>query len=119
SLSKSWLHEKVFGTAVVPAQDLAAWAPIFRAAAPAQASLFVARALLEHAVPVAAELGVRRARTIAILADRGIAAVTPASGYLIPIELAAEVVLARHRVLVIPFAVFGGTRAWSFASALS
>ena len=118
SLSKSWLHEKVFGTAVVPAQDFAAWAPIFRAAAPAQASLFVARALLEREVPVAAELAVRRARTLAVLADRGIAATAPESGYFIPIPLAADVALARHRVLVVPIAVFGGTGAWSFASAL-
>jgi DNA-binding transcriptional MocR family regulator len=118
SLAKSWLHEKVFGTALVPAQDFAAWAPIFRAAAPSQAALFVARALLEREVPVAAELAVRRARTLAILADHGIAAVAPASGYFIPIQLPAEVALARHRVLVVPFAVFGGTSAWSFASAL-
>jgi DNA-binding transcriptional MocR family regulator len=118
SLSKSWLHEKVFGTAVVPAQDFAAWAPIFRAAAPAQTSLFVARTLLEHAVPVAAELELRRTRTLAALAERGITAAAPSSGYLIPIELAAQVALAHHRVLVIPFAVFGGSRPWSFASAL-
>lgn len=118
SLSKSWLHEKVFGTAIVPAQDFAMWAPIFRASAPAQASLFVARALLERTVPVAAELAVRRARTLAILADHAIEAVAPESGYFIPIELPADVALARHRVLVIPFAVFGGTDAWSFASAL-
>lgn len=118
SLSKSWLHEKVFGTAVVPAQDFAAWAPIFRAAAPAQASLFVARALLEHAVPVAAELEARRTRTLATLAERGITTAAVTRGYFIPIELAADVALARHRVLVIPFAVFGGTGAWSFASAL-
>jgi aspartate/methionine/tyrosine aminotransferase len=118
SLAKSWLHEKVFGTAVVPAQDLAAWAPIFRAAAPAQASLFVARALLEREVAVTAELERRRAKTLAILAERGITASAPPCGYFIPIELAAEVALASHRVLVIPFAVFGGTGAWSFASAL-
>jgi DNA-binding transcriptional MocR family regulator len=118
SLAKSWLHEKVFGTAIVPAQDFAMWAPIFRASAPAQASLFVARALLERTVPVAAELAVRRARTLAILADHAIEAVAPESGYFIPIELPADVALARHRVLVIPFAVFGGTDAWSFASAL-
>jgi DNA-binding transcriptional MocR family regulator len=102
----------------VPAQDFAAWAPIFRAAAPAQASLFVARALLEHAVPVAAELEVRRTRVLATLAEHGITVAAPAQGYFIPIELAADLVLARHRVLVIPFAVFGGTHAWSFASAL-
>lgn len=118
SMSKSWLHEKVFGTAVVPAQDFAVWAPVFRAAAPAQASLFVAAALLERAVPIAHELEVRRARTLSILADHGITAVAPARGYFIPIELDAEVVLARHGVLVIPFAVFGGSRGWSFASAL-
>ncbi|HEY0255475.1 MAG TPA: hypothetical protein VGC41_28295, partial [Kofleriaceae bacterium] len=118
SLSKSFLHEKVFGTAVVPAQDFAAWAPIFRAAAPSQASLFVARSLLERAVAVEAELAVRRARALEILAGRGILATAPARGYFIPIEVEAELVLSRHGVLTIPFAVFGGTRAWSFASAL-
>ncbi|MEO8548876.1 MAG: hypothetical protein ABI678_02860 [Kofleriaceae bacterium] len=118
SLSKSWLHEKTFGTAVVPSQDFATWAPLFRAAAPPQAALFVARTLLEREVRVSEALDLRRARTLAILADHGIAAAAPSRGYFIPIELDAEVVLARHRVLVIPFAVFGGMRNWSFASAL-
>ena len=118
SLSKSWLHEKVFGAAVVPAQDFARWAPIFRAAGPGQAALFVARGLLERTVAVAAELAERRARTLKILDARGIHAAPVSSGYFIPIAMPADDVLARHHVLVIPHAVFGGTRAWSFASAL-
>jgi DNA-binding transcriptional MocR family regulator len=118
SLSKSWLHEKVFGTAIVPAQDFAAWALIFRAAAPTQAALFTARALLETTVGVGAELAVRRARTIAVLAERGLTAAAPPRGYFIPLEISADDALLRHRVVVIPFAVFGGTRPCSFASAL-
>ena len=119
SLSKSWLYEKVFGTAVVPAQDAARWTPLFRAAAPSQAALFTARALLEAPVAVEAELAVRRTRTLAALAARGLTPRAPARGYFIPIEIDARLALDRHDVLLIPFAVFGGTAPWSFASALT
>jgi histidinol-phosphate/aromatic aminotransferase/cobyric acid decarboxylase-like protein len=118
SLSKSWLHERVFGTAVVPTQDQARWAPVFRAAAPSQAALFTARALLEAPVAVAAELALRRTRTLAALAARDLTPAAPSRGYFIPIEIDARLALERHDVLLIPFAVFGGTAAWSFASAL-
>jgi aspartate/methionine/tyrosine aminotransferase len=118
SLSKSWLHEKVFGTAVVPMQDQARWMPVFRAAAPSQAALFTARALLEAPVAVEAELARRRMRTLAALATRGLTAAAPSRGYFIPIEIDSGLALERHEVLVIPFAVFGGTAPWSFASAL-
>jgi DNA-binding transcriptional MocR family regulator len=118
SLSKSWLHEKVFGTAVVPVQDAARWTPVFRAAAPTQAALFTARALLEAPVAVEAELASRRTRTLTALATRGLTPAAPARGYFIPIEIDAHVALERHDVLLIPFAVFGGTAPWSFASAL-
>jgi DNA-binding transcriptional MocR family regulator len=118
SLSKSWLHEKVFGTAVVPVQDAARWTPVFRAAAPSQAALFTARALLEAPVAVEAELASRRTRTLAGLATRGLTPAAPSRGYFIPIEIDAQLALERHDVLLIPFAVFGGTAPWSFASAL-
>jgi aspartate/methionine/tyrosine aminotransferase len=118
SLSKSWLHEKVFGTAVVPVQDAARWMPVFRAAAPTQAALFTARALLEAPVAVEAALASRRTRTLTALATRGLTPAAPARGYFIPIEIDARVALERHDVLLIPFAVFGGTAPWSFASAL-
>ena len=42
----------------MPAQDAARWTPLFRAAAPSQAALFTARALLEP--PVAVEALVER-----------------------------------------------------------
>jgi hypothetical protein len=115
SMSKGWLHEKVFGTALVPEQDVARWTPMFRAAPPSQAALFTARALLERDVPL--DLAARCARTIDKLAERGIAASAPERGYLIPVDLDPEVALSRG-VLLIPFSVFGGTRPTSFASAL-
>src|SRR5262249_49700741 len=51
SMSKGWLHEQVFGTAVVPARDLARLAPVFRAAPPSQVKLAAAASLLETATP--------------------------------------------------------------------
>jgi len=60
----------------------------------------------------------RRARTVAVLAERGLTAAAPRRGYFIPLEIFADVALSRHRVVVITFAVFGGTRPCSFASAL-
>jgi aspartate/methionine/tyrosine aminotransferase len=119
SLSKGWLHERVFGTAIVPARDAARFAPIFRAAAPPQRSLYRARALLEAPrPPVEAALVSLRARTIELLASRGIESREPRRGYLVPIRIAADVALAEHRTLLVPFAVFGGHGPWSFASAL-
>jgi hypothetical protein len=119
SLSKGWLHERVFGSAVVPACDLALWAPIFRAAAPAQRSLFVARALVAAPrPPLEAALAELRARTIELLESRGIEARSPRRGYLVPVRIEAGVALAAHRTLLVPFAVFGGHGPWSFASAL-
>ena len=118
SLSKSWLHERVFGTAVVPVQDTARWTPVFRAAAPTQAALFTARALLEAPVAVEATLAPRRTRVIAELATRGITTTPVARGYFLPIAIDARIALEHHDVLLIPFAVFGGDGAWSFASTL-
>jgi aspartate/methionine/tyrosine aminotransferase len=119
SLSKGWLHERVFGSAVVPARDVAVWAPIFRAAAPTQRSLFVARALVAAPrLPIEATLAELRARTIELLASRGIEARAPRRGYFVPVRIAGDVALADHRTLLVPFAVFGGHGPWSFASAL-
>ena len=122
SMSKGWLHEQVFGTAVVPARDLARLAPVFRAAPPSQARLAAAASLLETATPdrVDAELATLRARTIAVLAARGLVARPPVRGYLVPVACSAERALADHGVVAIPLEVFGGAPgSWSFASALS
>ncbi len=119
SLSKGWLHEQVFGAAVVPARDVAMLAPVFRAAAPSQRALFVARTLLDTPRPaIAATLATLRARVIDLLAARGISARAPSRGYLVPIRISAETALAEHDTVLIPLAVFGGHGAWSFASAL-
>jgi aspartate/methionine/tyrosine aminotransferase len=119
SLSKGWLHEQVFGAAVVPARDLAVLAPIFRAAAPAQRALYVARALLDAPrPPIEATLAALRARVVDLLAARGIEARAPNRGYLLPVHISADVALAEHDAVLIPLAVFGGHGAWSFASAL-
>ena len=95
---------------------------MFRAAPASQARLAAAASLLQTTVPdrVDAELAALRARTIAVLAARGLVAPPPARGYLVPIACSAERALADHGVVTIPLEVFGGEPGnWSFASALS
>jgi aspartate/methionine/tyrosine aminotransferase len=123
SMSKGWLHEQVFGAAVVPARDFDRLSPIFHAAPPSQDKLATAAGLLATDTPARldAALGALRTRTLATLAARGLVAPAPPRGYLIPLPCAAARALADHNVVAIPLAVFGGAAdaEWSFASALS
>lgn len=123
SLSKGWLHELVFGIALVPERDRESLQDIFRALQPRQDQLFLARELMTrfHDFPVrlANELAQRRTTLMHRLTGAGVASRPAANGYLIAIEADATTLLEAHRVLALPASVFGSARQdLSIASAL-
>jgi DNA-binding transcriptional MocR family regulator len=123
SLSKGWLHELVFGVALVPERDRESLQGIFRALRPSQLQLFAARELMtrfrDFPARLANELAQRRATLAHRLAGTGVASRPAAHGYLVAIEADAAALLAAHRVLALPASVFGSARQdLSIASAL-
>jgi aspartate/methionine/tyrosine aminotransferase len=119
SLSKGWLHPKVFGVALVPEADQQLFTEIFRANSPTQEQLATARYLQKHhlrlPVQVLTDLQQRRERMLKQLPttfeprwqlpDR-----TWHTGYLFAIEHSASELLAQHHMLAIPATVFGSQR---------
>ena len=123
SLSKGWLHELVFGMALVPERDRESLQDIFRTLQPSQRQLFVARELMTrfHDFParLANELALRRALLAQRLAKAGVTSCSVAQGYLVVIEADPRALLAKHRVLALPASIFGSARRdLSIASAL-
>lgn len=123
SLSKGWLHELVFGMALVPERDRESLQDIFRALRPDQRQLFLARELMTQFQSFPAqlerELGLRRVELTQRLAEVGVAARPVARGYLVAIESDSDTLLENHRVLALPASVFGSERRdISIASAL-
>ncbi|WP_431256854.1 aminotransferase class I/II-fold pyridoxal phosphate-dependent enzyme [Roseateles chitinivorans] len=123
SLSKGWLHELVFGMALVPERDRESLQDIFRALHPTQRQLFQARELMtrfrDFPARLADELATHRAGLVRRLAEAGVTARPAAQGYLIVIASDARALLEDHRVLTLPASVFGSTRTdLSIASAL-
>jgi histidinol-phosphate/aromatic aminotransferase/cobyric acid decarboxylase-like protein len=123
SCSKGWLHELVFGVALLPASDAAAAAVRFREAPPRPAQLWQASQLLDRHrdTPAALATWMERARQqLAVdLAARGLRTLAVEQGYLIAIEAAPDTLLARHGLLTIPASVFGANApGWSIASVL-
>lgn len=123
SLSKGWLHEQVFGTAIVPTQDLAGHLPAFRSDSPSREELHVARALLSthevFPVRLASELDRLRSGLVAGLARRGVDVRDATRGYLLAVGLDASELLEEHGIVAIPASVFGSdVPGWSIASAL-
>ncbi|HSO33858.1 MAG TPA: pyridoxal phosphate-dependent aminotransferase [Labilithrix sp.] len=122
SLSKGWLHERVFGAAVVPEADLALYADTFRAQAPDQARLYVAQQLLSTqrdfpaALPAAFERG--RVRLLRVAAEHGIRLHMGPSGYLAFIAIDSRALLDDHGLLTIPVSAFGSEREGAVVSAL-
>lgn len=123
SLSKGWLHAKVFGVAHVPERDFARLAPIFRAAAPTQANLHLAARLLDHhhhfPARLVAELDDRRLRCRQRLCALGLTPLPADNGYFLAVDgLAAELAITR-RIVLLPGSVFGELqRPLAIASAL-
>jgi hypothetical protein len=122
SLSKGWLHEQVFGVAIVPGSDLAVYSTLFRNLVPSRANLYLAHELLTLSpqLPhrIVEQLNSRRTEVERVL-PRQVRTLPAEHGYLIAVEAAADVLLARHSLLTIPASVFGSRfRGWSIASAL-
>lgn len=123
SLSKSFLHEQVFGVAVVPAQDLECYTAAFCNLVPASAKLHIAHQLLERHpdIPrqVARALDSRRTTLLSSVLRSQNQPLPPEQGYLVAIDCPAESLLKEHLLLAIPASVFGSLRTdWSVASAL-
>ena len=115
SVTKGWLHPRLFGVALVPAQDTVDLKPIFRAVAPTQQSLTRAREMLgAHAkMPglLAAQLVRAREQLLnALPADAPIPWVCDAPGYFAPVSALWSDLLDQHRVLGIPATAFGSSQ---------
>lgn len=123
SLSKAWLHEQVFGVAVIPEQDVEFYSAAFRDLVPTPTKLIVAHELLERfpdtPQQITQELATKRAALLRC-ASRAKHPLLPVErGYLVPIECSAETLLTQHSLLAIPASAFGSRRSdWSVASAL-
>ena len=115
SLTKGWLHPRLFGVTLVPESDVAALSPAFRAQAPSQPNLARARELLacHAAMPavVARELAVAHERMVVALPACLLApAPDAAPGYFSVVSMGWEQLLEDHDILGMPAAVFGSTR---------
>jgi aspartate/methionine/tyrosine aminotransferase len=122
SMSKGWLHERVFGAAVVPEADLVLYADIFRAQEPDQARLYVAQQLLatKRGFPAALPAAFERGRThlLRVAAEHGITLHMGPSGYLAFMAIDSRALLEEHGLLTIPVSVFGSESTGAVASAL-
>ena len=121
SLSKGWLHERVFGVAIIPARDERTYAGRFRSERPNQSNLFLAQELLsqfrDFPSRLAAQIDDRRSALFeSLISHRA----RPAErGYFVAVEASATELLGRHSLIAIPASVFGSSlRDWSIASAL-
>ena len=124
SLSKSWLHERVFGVAVIPEQDVEFYTAAFRDLTPTPAKIYVAHQLLERFPDIPRQITRELDKRRAALLERILRAqnqLLPAErGYLVAVECSPERLLTRHSLLAIPASAFGSCRGdWSVASALS
>jgi hypothetical protein len=123
SLSKGWLHEQIFGVAIVPERDFASYAMQFRSLVASKSNLYLAHELLTRSPQapraLVEELNRRRNRLLQHGLPGHIRTLSAESGYLIAVEASADELLTRHSLLTIPATVFGShLRNWSIASAL-
>jgi aspartate/methionine/tyrosine aminotransferase len=111
SLSKGWLHEHVFGAAIVPADDVELYQDAFRRQVPRQSQLALARHLLDAHANFPRQLDVAlataRAGLLETLTGAGLTCDPPQNGYFAVVERSAEQVLDRCGLLTIPVSVFG------------
>lgn len=115
SVTKSWLHPRCFGVALVPEQDAANLAPLFRNDPPTQENLARARTMLrDHAATprhiAAALMSARRRLDEAMPVGSPDLWACDAPGYLFPISIPWRDLLQQHSVLGIPATVFGSSR---------
>lgn len=123
SLSKGWLHEKVFGVAVIPERDVGVYTPSFRELSPTPSKLFVANELLRRFLDVPCqidrELDTRRKALQNRISRTQRQSLPVESGYLVAVECSSEQLLKQHAILAIPASAFGSRLTeWSVASAL-
>jgi len=115
SLSKGWLHPKIFGIALI-GENVTHFAPIFRNHPPTQDSLRLAHALMTKAADLPSrielELNRRSCQWMEAIPDqvreRFAAPVNETEGgYFFPVEITAMDLLQRHRIVGVPASAFG------------
>ena len=116
SLTKGWLHPRLFGIALVPEADAAALAPAFRTQPPPQPNLARARELIAHAIEtpisVANELARARERLLnALPTVHSVPQSGTALGYFTIVPGSAAEWLEKENILGIPVTAFGSLRA--------
>jgi aspartate/methionine/tyrosine aminotransferase len=115
SLTKGWLHPRLFGVALVPETDASVLSPIFRANSPKQENLIHAHELLTHHADMPAAI----AGELAVAHDCLIAALpsfltdfssADAPAYLTSTSTHWMELLGEANVLGLPASVFGSPR---------
>jgi len=112
SLTKGWLHPRLFGVALVPESDTAALAPVFRAQPPPQSNLARARELMaqQPGMPasIARELDLAQSRLLSTIPqDLTPPTTADAPGYFTPVAGRWQDILDGGNVLGLPATVFG------------
>jgi hypothetical protein len=123
SLSKGWLHERIFGAAVIPERDASIYTETFRNLPTSLSKLSVACELIERfsEIPfqVSREIDAQRVKVQARVARVSSQTLPVERGYFLPIECSTERLLTESSIVTIPASVFGSRlRHWSVASAL-
>ena len=114
SLTKGWLHPKLFGVALVPEQDAAELTPVFRHESPPQANLASARYLLsDHAqmpnqIALALEFAKKKLGERQPDLFRKCLPTQPSS-YFFPIQFSWQQLLGKG-ILGLPTSTFGSSR---------
>ncbi|HTR01246.1 MAG TPA: hypothetical protein VMH83_14700 [Candidatus Acidoferrum sp.] len=113
SLTKGWLHPRLFGTTMVPHCDLDILLPLFRETPPPQANLAVARACLDiyHDTPkqVGASLRKARAAMLEVLPAAVAFGLHDTTGYFFPTCHRWSDLFAEQNILGLPATVFGAS----------
>ncbi len=123
SLSKGWLHERVFGVAVVPVQDKHRYAPVFQQLPASQETLGQAAQLLFRHADVPAllvqHIDAHRRAMVQRLESAGLQLLPATQGYLVGVKGRVTALLREQHILALPASAFGcDAQDWSIASAL-
>lgn len=115
SLTKGWLHPRLFGITLVPEADAAALAPVFRADPPPQENLARARELMSLHAGMPAAVSHALAPGMALLHGSLPFPVpaphaSAAPGYFLTVPHPWRELLERHRILGLPASTFGSPR---------
>jgi len=124
SLTKGWLHPRLFGVALIPERDTAALTPVFRTQPPPQSNLARARDLMaQHAempANISRELDAARSRLLSSIPQHLTPLATAdAPGYFTPVAGRWQDILDGSNALGLPATVFGSQRDITILSSLS